>query len=110
VILLGIPLGLSLRDLVIEEKTRALVSRLVRVETYTFKEADVRRLRVDSNGEQLSVNLEVAAPEDSITAAQIDLVHAFLERELERPISLDVSVFPVIEYSIEQNSEVQSAK
>mgnify|MGYP001791407033 CR=1 FL=1 len=36
VMLLGIPLGFSMRDLIIEEKTRSLVSRLVRIETYAF--------------------------------------------------------------------------
>ncbi|MEL6491446.1 MAG: hypothetical protein AAFQ95_15925 [Cyanobacteria bacterium J06621_3] len=28
------------------------------------------------------------------------MVHKFLEKELERPISLDVSIFPVQKYSI----------
>ncbi|MEL6937602.1 MAG: TIGR00341 family protein [Cyanobacteria bacterium J06598_1] len=100
VLLLGIPLGFSMRDLIIEEKTRSLVSKLVREETHTFKDTDVRKLSVDSRGQDLAVTLEVAAPEGAVSPTQVDLVHKFLESELARPISLDVSIFPVQEYSI----------
>lgn len=111
VMLLGIPLGLSMRDLIIEEKTRSLVSRLVRVETYTFKNTDIRKLTVNARGEQMQVNLEVAAPIGSISDKQVNMVHEFLERELERPIALDVSIFPVQKYSIRQEQEtVQSTE
>ncbi len=108
VMLLIVPLGLSMRDLITEEKTRSLVTRLVREETDTFREGDIRSLRVDSRGDQLLVDLEVAAPENSITANQVNLVHQFLERELERSISLDVSIFPVEEYSIKQGDGLQA--
>ena len=103
VILLGIPLGISLRDLIIEEKTRSLISRLVRVETYTFRDTDVRKLKVNSRGNNLLVDLEVAAPEGSISEAQVDMVHDFLEEELNRPLTLNVSIFPVQEYSVKQD-------
>jgi len=82
VMLLGIPLGFSMRDLIIEEKTRSLVSRLVRVETYTFRDTDIRKLTVNSQGDQLQVNLEVAAPAGSISSTQVNMVHEFLESEL----------------------------
>ncbi len=104
VMLLGIPLGFSMRDLIIEEKTRSLVSNLVRLETYTFKDADIRRLSVNSKGKDLQVSMEVAAPSASISAEQIRMVHAFLEDELERSISLNVSIFPVQEYSVQQEA------
>lgn len=100
VCLLAIPLGLSMRDLIIEEKTRSSINRLVRRETYTFRDTDVRTLKVDSRGGDLMVRLEVAAPEGSISEQQVNLVHAFLEDELERSLSLDVSIFPVQEYKI----------
>ena len=105
VMLLGIPLGFSMRDLIIEEKTRSLVSRLVRIETYTFRDTNIRRLTVNSQGKELQVNLDVAAPEGSISATQVDMVHKFLEHELARPIALEVSIFPVQEYSIRQSEE-----
>jgi len=101
--LLGIPLGFSMRELVLEEKTRTFVSRLIREETVTFRDTDVRRLSVDYVGDTMVVDLEVAAPIGSISPTQIDLVHAFLEEKLTKPIDLNVSIFPVESFSIESD-------
>ncbi len=94
--LLGIPLGLSLRELIIEERTRSLVGTLIRRQTATFSNTDIRKLRVNSGRAGLSVNLEVAAPLGSISDKQVNMVHQFLERQLEQPINLNVDVFPVL--------------
>ncbi|MGD1857801.1 MAG: TIGR00341 family protein [Leptolyngbyaceae cyanobacterium] len=107
---LAIPLGFSLKELVVEAKARSLVSRLIRRRTVTFSQTDIRRLQVDSNGGSLSVNLEVAAPERSITGRQIELVHAFLEEQLQQPIDLDVRVIPVEFYKIAPGSTQESSK
>lgn len=104
--LLGIPLGLSMRDLVIEERARSLVSTLVRRETETFKNTDIRQLRVRAYRDTLNVDLEVATTVDSISANQINLVHDFLEQKLERPINLNVSIFPVREFSVEAATDL----
>lgn len=99
--LLGIPLGLSMRDLIVEQRTRTLVGSLLRQETKAFDNADVRRLQVDSKHERLTVYLEVFAPLNSISEAQISQVHQFLESKLEKPITLNVSIFPVQAFSIQ---------
>ncbi len=104
--LLGIPLGLAMRDLVIEERARSLVSQLVRRETETFKDTDVRQLRIRTYRDILTVDLEVAATADSISANQISLVHTFLEQKLGRPINLNVSIFPVREFSVEATTDL----
>ncbi len=97
--LLGIPLGLSLRDLVIQERTRSLVSILIRRDTETFRKTNIQRLRVRTEGKLLQIKLDVAAPVNSISSNQVDLVQQFLEDELERPVILAVSVFPLEEFS-----------
>ncbi len=97
--LLGIPLGLSLRDLVIQERTRSLVSDLIRRDTETFRNTNIRRLRVTKRGQLLRIKLEVAAPVNSISANQVNLVQQFLEDQLERQVILAVSVFPLEEFS-----------
>ncbi|MEL6555309.1 MAG: TIGR00341 family protein [Cyanobacteria bacterium J06621_11] len=96
-VLLAIPLGLSMRELIIEERAKTLVGSLIRQKTETFRDTDIRRLRVDSQGDGLQINLEVAAPVGSISETQVGLVRTFLERELERPVELSVKVFPVRE-------------
>ena len=61
-------------------------------------------------GRNLKVNLEVTAPVGSISERQVNLVHDFLERELKRPIFLDVSIFPLQEYSIQQTEQKEAAE
>ncbi|MGC1309203.1 MAG: TIGR00341 family protein [Phormidesmis sp.] len=99
---LGIPLGLSMRNLIVEERARSFVGSLVRNETETFRNTDIRKLTVRSRGKMLTVDLEVAAPFDSISDDQIEQVHQFLERRLEKPVRLDVSVFPVKEFEVKE--------
>lgn len=103
--LLAIPLGFSMRSLIIEERARTLVGRLIRSETNTYRNTDIRRLTIDDRKGHLHVFLEVAAPEDSISENQVSLVHEFLEREMGQPIEMDVSIFPVREYSLTPSDE-----
>lgn len=99
---LAIPLAFSLKDLVVEAKTRSLVSNVIRQETVTFSSADIRRLEVDSveDGRLLLVDLEVAAPAESVSNYQVELVHQFLESKLQRPIDLSVRIIPVEAFEI----------
>ncbi|NEP17747.1 MAG: TIGR00341 family protein [Leptolyngbya sp. SIO4C1] len=96
---LGIPLGFSLRELVIEERARSAVSSLIRDRT-PFGGTDIRRLRIDSDDGGLLVQLEVAAPRDSISAEQVRLVHQLLQQELDRPIDFRVRILPIQAYDI----------
>lgn len=98
--LLGIPLGLAMRDLIIKERARSAVSNLIRRETVTFRDTDIRRLQVATAGRGLQIDLEVAAPQDSISDKQITLVHQFLEAELEKPIQLNVGILPIEGFAV----------
>jgi uncharacterized hydrophobic protein (TIGR00271 family) len=93
--ILGIPLGLSFQDLVIREQTRGEINRLIREQSFTFSDTDIRRLTVNRNNGILIVDLEVAATEDSISENQINLVREFLQISLNRPVSLSVTIVPV---------------
>ena len=100
VILLGLPLGFAMKDLIVEERARTLVSRLIRDETVTFSEADIRSLKVDSASDELQIDIEVAAVAGSIVRNQINLVHDFLEEELNRQIALSVNVLAVESFGV----------
>ncbi|MEL6606230.1 MAG: TIGR00341 family protein [Cyanobacteria bacterium J06614_10] len=98
-LLLTFPLGLSMKELIIEERARSYVGSLIRRQTETFSSTIIRKLRVNSEDRLLVVDLEVAAPVGSISENQVGLVREFLEEKLERPIELQVKVFPVEEFS-----------
>ncbi|MDY6782910.1 MAG: TIGR00341 family protein [Cyanobacteriota bacterium] len=95
--ILGLPLGFSLRRLLIRENVRRSVGELIRRRTVTFSETDVRAVRASPQpeGEGLQVELEVAAPPGSISNHQVHLVRDFLARELKVAIALEVQVVPV---------------
>lgn len=101
IMILGLPLGISLRELIIEAKARNLVNVLVRRQTVTFGDTQIQNLRVDMGKEALQVVLEVAATPNSITKRQVDLVRSFLETRLDRPVSLEVKVTPLEEFFAE---------
>ncbi|MFW6359322.1 MAG: TIGR00341 family protein [Chroococcales cyanobacterium] len=94
--LLGIPLGFSLRNLLIRANVRRSVAVLITRRTLTFSDKDLRSVRVRSQEGELLVELEVAAPLNSISEYQVQLVRAFLEKELKEPINLEVRVIPVV--------------
>lgn len=108
---LAIPLGFSLKDLLVEAKTRSLVSNLIRRRTVTFSQTDIRRLQVNAaENDRLVISLEVAAPIQSISDRQVELVHAFLESQLRRSIELDVRVIPVESFLVSPGSEDANEK
>ncbi|MBE9118820.1 TIGR00341 family protein [Lusitaniella coriacea LEGE 07157] len=93
--LLGLPLGLSLKNLLVQENVRRNVSELIRRRTLTFADRDIRSVRVQAQGDQLFVELEVAAPFGSISEHQIDLVRDFISDELQQDVKLIVRMIPV---------------
>lgn len=92
--LLGLPLGFSLRNLLVRENVRRHVAMLISNQTLTFSHTDIRMVRVQPQGDGLLVELEVAAPWNSISERQVNLVRDFLESRLEKPTSLNVQVIP----------------
>lgn len=97
-VILGLPLGFSLQNLLVKEQVRRSVERLIRRKTITFSTSDISAVEVQQQGNLLLVRLEVAAPLGSITGKQVSLVKEFIEKELERPIQLKVRVIPINEF------------
>lgn len=93
--LLSLPLGFSLRNILLREQVSRSVGMLIFRQTVTFSNTDIRTLRVEPNGDSLDIELEVAAGLDSISPYQINLVREFLEKELDKSVDLEVRVIPV---------------
>jgi len=94
-LLLGIPLGISLEQLLVQENVRQSVNTLIRTQTVTFSETDIRSIKVRSQQEVIFIEIEVAAPLGSISENQVNLVRDFISRELQEPVRLKVRVIPV---------------
>ncbi len=104
IVILGIPLGLSLRQLIVQERARTLVGRVIRDQTVAFENASIRRLQVDSRGKTLVVTLEVGTA-NRMSEAQVESAHRLLESKLSQPVDLNVSVFPLQEFEIETTTD-----
>jgi uncharacterized hydrophobic protein (TIGR00271 family) len=98
-VILGIPLGLSFQNVVLQEQTRTQISRLIRQQTLTFSDKDIRSLSVQRQQGELLVDLEVSAAAGSISESQVNLVHDFLQSQMGREITLNVTVIPTEQFT-----------
>lgn len=98
-IILGLPLGFSLETFLVKEHTRRNVEYLLFRQTDTFSRSDIRRIKVEQNGERLIVDMEIAAPFNSFTQQQVQLVQKILEDDLKKPLTLNVKVIPTQQYT-----------
>jgi uncharacterized hydrophobic protein (TIGR00271 family) len=94
-LLLGLPLGFSLNNLLIKQNVHSSVSTLIRRRTLTFSQTDIRFINVTPKNDIFHIELEVAAPANSISEKQVRLVQDFLQEQLKRPVLLKVRVLPV---------------
>lgn len=97
--LLGMPLGFSLRNLLIQSNAQQRVSALVQRQP-PFADADLQSLTVQKQQGILVVTIEVAADAGSITADQVRQLQRLLTQQLEQSVSLRMRVVPMQEFEV----------
>lgn len=100
-LVLGIPLGVSLRNFALQANLRQRVARVIRQDVPVFRGKEIQELSVTQRNEIVRVDLEIAAPPQSIQANQIRGARVFIEQELNRPVRLKVRVFPIEQFEEE---------
>ncbi|MBE9135991.1 DUF389 domain-containing protein [Nodosilinea sp. LEGE 07088] len=98
-VVIGIPLGLSLNQLLVQSNSRERVSYLVRNELPLPEEARLQTFNLVESDGVLTINLELVAPANSITPAVVRQSQALLEEELKQPVELNLRVIPMAEFS-----------
>ena len=93
--LLGVPLSLSMGELIIKKNVSHQISDLIVSETNTFANADIKLIRVLPKKDHLQIGIQVAAPVDSISQAEIDRLKNVLSERIGTPINLEVEIIPV---------------
>ncbi|MBD2310614.1 DUF389 domain-containing protein [Desertifilum sp. FACHB-1129] len=94
--ILGIPLALSLNNLLVQENVNRELERAIASEDFTFPDAEIRVMSVRPRRRAISVELDIVTPElASINQEQLAEFQAFLEAELDQPIDLRVQLIPV---------------
>ncbi len=92
---LGLPLTLSMRELIIKKNVSSQIETLIVEETDAFANADIELITVIPRQNLLQIQIEVAAPLYSISQKDIDGVRQLLTRNINQPIDLRVEIIPM---------------
>jgi len=98
--IVGIPLGFSLRELRLQANARQQIESLIRQEVGALEGVYLRDLQIEDRGDRVFVEIELAAPGE-VVEADLAPIRAFLDREVERPVSAMVRVIPLQEFEFE---------
>lgn len=93
--LLGFPLTLSMRELIVKKNVRSQIRNLIVYETETFNSSDIKSLTVTPKPEYLEVVMQVVSTNNSVSQSEIERMRNFLSHQIDEPINLRVEVIPV---------------
>lgn len=102
-VIIGIPLGFSLNNLLVQSNSREQIARLIRDQLSLSESAELQQVLLDQTDDRLEITLEFAASPNTITAVDVRQAQVFLEKELNRPVDLRVRVIPVAEFLVPSN-------
>ena len=94
-IILGVPLGLSLRGLILQNNVRYEVNEIVRDEITSLSNGDIRSTTVKPDRDKIFIEIELAAEPDSINRDRLTRVKNILTDKLDREVELKVKIVPI---------------
>lgn len=97
--ILTIPLGLSMRELILENQLNREIKRILKEKTHTFKAIKLQGVEVKRFQKPTRVTATIFASEQNITPQQLKLVQDFLVRETGIPIDFRLRIVPLTEVS-----------
>lgn len=105
-LVLVVPLGLSMKELILENQISGSVKQILREKTFTFKGAQLHSVRVERFKKTMSVIATITSPEQPITPRQVALVESFLSKELDLPLEFRIQMIPTTQITSEPPSVV----
>jgi len=104
--LLLVPLGLSMRELILENQISRNVKTTLKEKTFTFKDLQLEDVQVQGFKSPLTVVATVYSPEQPITGRQVALVQSFLSGEIGMPVEFKLRIIPSREIRAEEGETV----
>lgn len=104
ILLLGLPLGFSFRDLILREQTRTQIFAILRQQTDDIGEFEIGNLTIQNSREILTVTLDISTAAGTFGEEQANQLHDRLEESLDRAIALDLRVTPVDRFQFSPNN------
>ena len=93
--LLGFPLTLSMRELIIEKNVRSQIKKIIVNETQMFDYREIKTTSITPKQNHLEVAMQVTAPTDSISQTEINRLGNYLSRRIDQKIDLRIEVIPL---------------
>ena len=94
-VILGVPLGLSLNGLIVQNNVRHEVNEVVRNQITSLSRGDIRSTIVTPSRDNISIEMEIAAEPGSITRDRLIEVKNIMTSKLESKIELKVKIVPI---------------
>ena len=92
---LGVPLTLSMRDLILKKNISSQISDLIVKEATVLDDVEINLITVIPHKKYLQVKIDVGAPLDSISQEDIDSVRKLLDEKINQPVDLRVEIIPL---------------
>ncbi|MBL8085794.1 MAG: TIGR00341 family protein [Candidatus Obscuribacter sp.] len=97
ILMLGVPLALSMRELILENQISAKVKTVLKEKTVTFRDAQLREVKVTRFKVPMTVKATVLSSGDTITPRQVTLVQDLLIKEIGLPLKFALRIIPATE-------------
>jgi len=100
-LVLGVPLGLSLNNLLVQSNTRQEIWYLARHEMPMLSDAELQAVTIVRHRDgSLDVEMNLVAPVNTISETEVWQSQALLEEELDRAVDLTMQVTPMREFRV----------
>jgi len=100
-LVLGVPLGLSLSNLLVQSNTRQEIWYLARHEMPMLSDAELQAVTIVRHRDgSLDVEMNLVAPVNTISETEVWQSQALLEEELDRAVDLTMQVTPMREFRV----------
>lgn len=94
-IILGVPLGFSLKSLILQNHVRHEVNETLVREIAGISRRDIRSVAVRPSGEQIFIDLELTAQPETIKRDRLSRVKNLIADELDKQVELTVKIVPI---------------
>ncbi|MDB9526609.1 TIGR00341 family protein [Oscillatoria sp. CS-180] len=95
---IGIPLAISLNNLLFQSNTRQQVRQIVIQELNLAQIGEIQAMSLEYQQQKIYVDVEILASTASIPEEDIRSLQKSLQRDLERPVELTVQIIPIKEF------------
>jgi uncharacterized hydrophobic protein (TIGR00271 family) len=97
IVLLAVPLAFSMRELILENQISAKIRRVLKEKTVTFREVQLREVKVLRFKAPMSVQATIIGSGETITSNQVKLVQDLLTKEIGGALQFKLRIIPATE-------------